>query len=100
MNTIYRIRHPATLLAGLAAALACYATATPAAFAMEAPPPGAGDPGTQPGLTPVQTVTAGGMPGWQITLIAIGAALLAATLAVVLDRLRAARRAQVTTSIG
>ena len=100
MNTIRRIRHPATLLAGLAAALACCATATPAAFAMEVPPPGVGDPGIQLGLTPVQPLTAGGMPGWQITLIAIGAALLAATLAVVLDRLRTARRAQVTTSVG
>ncbi len=32
------------------------------------------------------------MPGWQITLIAIGAALLAATVAVLLDRAWAARR--------
>ncbi len=34
---------------------------------------------------------AGGMPGWQITVIAIGAALLAAVTAVVLYRARAAR---------
>jgi hypothetical protein len=33
------------------------------------------------------------MPGWQITLIALGAALVAATAAVLLDRARAARRA-------
>jgi hypothetical protein len=32
------------------------------------------------------------MPGWQITLIAAGAAPLAATLAVLLDRARAARQ--------
>jgi hypothetical protein len=32
------------------------------------------------------------MPGWQITLIAIGAALLAATVAVLLDRARATHR--------
>ena len=37
-------------------------------------------------------VTAGGMPGWQITLIALGAALVAAIAAVRLDRTRAARR--------
>jgi hypothetical protein len=37
-------------------------------------------------------VTEGGMPGWQITLIALGAALVAATTAVLLDRARAARR--------
>ena len=100
MNIVRRIRHSAAFLAGLAAALACYVTATPAASAMRVPPPGVGDPGTQPGLTPVHIFTAGGMPGWQITLIAIGAALLAATLAVLLDRLRAARRRQVTTSVG
>ena len=114
MNIIRRIRHSAAFLAGLAAALACYATATPAAFlaglpppapppppfAMRVPPPGVGDLGTQSGLIPVRTLTVGGMPGWQITLIAIGAALLAATLAVLLDRLRSARRGQVTTSAG
>ena len=32
------------------------------------------------------------MPGWQITLIAVGAALIAAAAAVVLDRARATRR--------
>jgi hypothetical protein len=34
----------------------------------------------------------GGMPGWQITLIAVAAALAAATAAVVLDRARTSRR--------
>jgi len=38
-------------------------------------------------------VTAGGIAGWQITVIALGAALVAATAAVWLDRARAARRA-------
>jgi len=37
-------------------------------------------------------VVMGGMTGWQIALIAIGAALLAATVAVLLDRARTARR--------
>jgi hypothetical protein len=36
------------------------------------------------------------MPGWQIVLIAVGAALLAAIVAVFLDRARAARRNTVT----
>ncbi len=36
------------------------------------------------------------MPGWQIALIAIGAALAAATTAVLLDRLRSTRRLPVT----
>ena len=50
------------------------------------PPGGADVP-----APPVRVVT-GGMAGWQITLIALGAALVAATAAVVLDRARAARR--------
>ena len=33
-------------------------------------------------------ITVGGMPGWRITLIAIAAALIAATVAVFLDRAR------------
>jgi hypothetical protein len=41
----------------------------------------------------VRVVTAGGMAGWQITLIALGAALAAAVVAVLLDRTLAARRA-------
>jgi len=45
-----------------------------------------------PPLPQVHTVVIGGTPGWQIALIAAGAALLAAILAVSLDRARAARR--------
>jgi hypothetical protein len=47
-----------------------------------------------PGGPPAQvhTFVSYGMPGWQITLIAIGAALAAAVVAVLLDRARAARR--------
>jgi hypothetical protein len=45
-----------------------------------------------PPLPQVHTVVTGGTPGWQIALIAAGAALLAAILAVSLDRARAARR--------
>jgi hypothetical protein len=44
----------------------------------------------RPGAVP--TVTSGGMPGWQITLIAAGAALVAAALAVLADRAWGARR--------
>jgi hypothetical protein len=40
----------------------------------------------------IHTFTAGGMPGWQIALIAAGAAVLAAAAAVLLDRARTARR--------
>jgi hypothetical protein len=44
----------------------------------------------------VHIVVAGGMPGWQISLIAVGSALLAATFAVLLDRARATRRNAIT----
>ena len=43
-------------------------------------------------------ITAGGMPGWQITLIAVGAALAGAALAVLLDRTRAARKTRAATA--
>jgi hypothetical protein len=42
---------------------------------------------------PLQVVV-GGMPGWQIALIAIGAAILAAAVAVFLDRAWTVRRHQ------
>jgi hypothetical protein len=94
MNPIRRIRRFAAVLAGLAAALVAFG-ATPA-FAMRVPPPGSGDTTSPSGaITPpveVHTVVVGGMPGWQIALIAVVAAVLAATLAVLLDRARTARR--------
>ena len=40
----------------------------------------------------VYSIVADGMPGWQITVIAVGAAVTAAVVAVFLDRARAARR--------
>jgi hypothetical protein len=45
---------------------------------------------------PVRTVVIGGMPGWQIALIAAGAALLAALVALLAYRAWAARRKPVT----
>ena len=45
---------------------------------------------------PVQTVVIGGMPGWQIALIAVGAALFAATAAVPACRAWTARRKPVS----
>lgn len=43
--------------------------------------------------------TVGGMAGWQITVIAVGAALVASTAAVALDRARAARKAASATAV-
>lgn len=96
MNPLKRIRRFAAVLAGLAGALVAFG-ATPA-FAMHEPPPGTGSGittspvGTTTPPVEVHTVVVGGMPGWQITLIAAGAALLAAVLAVLLDRAWATRR--------
>ncbi len=110
MNGIRHIRRLASVLAGLAGVLLASAAAVPAAYAGTdlIPGPGGGpggyvgDPyiGTPPvapvPATTVHVINTGGMPGWQITLIAIGAALLAATVAVLLDRARATRRNAVT----
>ena len=49
-----------------------------------------------PSISHVRTVVIGGMPGWQIALIAIGAALLAATAAVLAYRAWTIRRKPVT----
>jgi hypothetical protein len=95
MNPIRHIRRIACVLAGLAAGLLACSTAP--AFAMEVPASGGGGPAVAPPhLAPVHTVVAGGMPGWQIALIAIGTALFAAAAAVLLDRARTARRRSAT----
>jgi hypothetical protein len=86
-----RIRHLTYTLAGLATLILGLGTAP--ALAERVPPPGTGDFarfGSQH-ATPAHVVVTG-MPGWQITLIAVGAALLAAALAVIADRARTAHR--------
>jgi len=115
MNPIRHIGRLTAALAGLACAWLGLAVAAPAAFAATSvPPPGSGPPGINvlhepPGSdkhpplppghvvgpvykVPVRTVVVGGMPGWQIALIAIGAALLAATAAVLAYRAWTTRR--------
>ena len=93
-----RLRRLAAVLAALTCGLLAWAAAVPAAFAMTPTPQPylRGEYGPGP-VAPVPATTrviiAGGMAGWQIALIAVGAALAAATVAVVLDRARAARRA-------
>jgi hypothetical protein len=113
MNLIRYTRRLAAALAGLAAALVAFG----AAPAFASLPPGHGGPAAGTALprppgwnkhpplppghftgpvhtatVPAHTVVIGGMPGWQIALIAIAAALVAATVAVLVDRARAARR--------
>jgi hypothetical protein len=101
MNRIRPIRRIALMLASLAALLLA-SGATPA-LAMVIPAGGGGidsPASTGGGASPAQlppvihtvtrVVVAGGMPGWQIALIAAGAALTAAALAVLADRFRLA----------
>jgi hypothetical protein len=88
-----RIRRFASCLVAVLAAVAASAVAAPAAFATIVPPaPADGTVNDSPAST-VHTVVVGGMPGWQIALIAAAAAVLAAALAVLADRLFRARRA-------
>ena len=89
-----RLRRLAAALAALTCALLASAAIVPAAWAVNVIPLGGG--GTTP--APPVPVIAGGMTGWQITLIALGAALVAATAAVLLDRALAARRAASATT--
>ena len=96
MNHIRRVAAVCAILAG---ALLAFTATLPPAFAAHLPPGGKSEPGT--GLTrsvpwpktplvhvppEVHTVVIGGMPGWQITLLAAGAALAAAAAAVLLNR--------------
>ena len=88
-----RLRRLITALAAVTGGVAAWAATVPAASAATIPVPGPGGaygPVTAGGT--VQVITAGGMPGWQITLIALAAALAAATAAVFLDRARDGRR--------
>ncbi len=94
MNTIHRIRRLVSVLAASACALLALAMASPAlAATMRVPhygPPASVAPAQVPAQ--IHTVVLGGMPGWQIALIAAGTAVLATILAVTADRARAARR--------
>ena len=91
MNHLRRILAAAITLTGTVLALAT----APAAFARPLPPPDCCTTGAD---APVTVITGGGMPGWQITLIAVGAALAGAALAVLLDRAWAARKAHPATA--
>jgi hypothetical protein len=79
----------------MAAALLTFAATAPAALATLAPPPGR-TASTPPVPARTHALVEGGMPGWQIFLIAAGAALLAALVAVLLDRAHLARRKATT----
>jgi hypothetical protein len=91
MNHFRRIFAAVATLAGAVLAVA----GAPAALAMRVPPPGGG---IAPPPPPVRVIAEGGMPGWQIALIALAAALVAAAVAVLLDRARAAHKIHAPTT--
>lgn len=78
-----RLRRLVAVLAGVTAALLASVATIPAAFASVEPDPARFG----------RVATGGGMPGWQTALIALGAVLLVAAAAVLLDRALATRRA-------
>ena len=105
MNRIHRICHCLAGLARRASALAAPALAVPAVAATVPPlPPGWNHRPPMPleyiygpvVKVPRHTVLIGGMPGWQIALIAVGAALAAAAVAVLLDHARMTRKTHAT----
>ena len=88
-----RLGRLTAVLAAITGSLLVTAAGVPAAFARPVPPPGGSyAPGAPIPATVIHVITTGGMAGWQITLIALAAALLAATTAVFADRARTARR--------
>lgn len=92
MNRIRTIRRAARILTALAIAALVFGATGPAALAAPPMPAGGGGgPAYAPHAATLRTLASGGMTGWQITLIAVAAALVAATLAVVTDRALAAR---------
>jgi hypothetical protein len=92
------LRRIAAVLAALTSGLLAFAATAPAALAMIGPGPG-GSAGAPPvPATTVRVVATGGMARWQITVIALAAALLAAAAAVLIYRALAARRSSPATA--
>jgi hypothetical protein len=109
MNHIHRILAAAATLAGallaLTTASAAYASlpphgggpvGAPATFGQPYPPPGQ--------LSKYEPVAhhfngvSGAMTGWQVALIAVGAAIVGAAMAVLIDHARMARKMDATTA--
>ena len=103
MKHVHFVRHAASVVLAICTSLLGFALFAPSAFALmvgfqsyangRAPTlAGTQSAVPQPHPTIVHTVVTGGMAGWLVTLIAIGAALFTAAVAVRIDRARAARR--------
>ena len=92
MNTIKGLSRVGVLLASLGVIAVTFAGGASASTAMIPIPPGGPDAGSGTAGVIVVHSVAGGMPGWQIALIAVAAAFAAAIVAVLVDRTRSARR--------
>jgi hypothetical protein len=93
MRTIKSLSRLSIVLASLAVVAVGFASAASASTAVIPVGGGSGAPAPDPGpVTVVRTVVVGGMPGWQIVLIAAVAALVTAFAAVLVERARIARR--------
>ena len=80
-----RLHRAGLVLAGIAVTLLNVAVTVPALASSVRPLPPPGDSGTpqaRPVHSVVRTIVVGGMPGWQIALIAIVASAVAAAAAV------------------
>jgi len=91
MYFIRRVRRLGALLIAVCGLTGAFAGIGPAAFA-QIPPDPFERTGPAAQVAPAVHVTvAGGLPGWQVAIIAIAAAVVTSVAAVVIDRARAAR---------
>jgi hypothetical protein len=102
-NVGARLRRLAAALTAITFGLLATAVTVPAAFARPMPMPipigdQSGPVPVTPPATTVRVIAVGGMVGWQITLIAVGAALVGAAATLLLVRARTAHRATLATS--
>ncbi len=94
MRPVRYLRRAASVVVALASTMLGFLLFAPSASALVMPPPGMSPtgPSPRPAQTLVHSAVTGGFAGWEIALIAIGAAVVAATFAVYTDRARESHR--------
>jgi hypothetical protein len=98
-NVGARLRRLAAAMTAVAFGLLASAVTVPAAFATPKPIDGQLGPApVTPSPTTARVIAVAGMAGWQITLIAVGAALVGAAATLLLVRAQTAHRATLATS--
>lgn len=92
MNRFRRIPNLVRILVALTGSMVGLAVSAPAAFALRVQASGGFPSGALAGPRPTVThpAVATGMTGWQIAVIVAVVAVLAATIAIIVDRARAA----------